>query len=361
MPVVIISAVGNWIWLDAGSICVTLNERACNINMINEPLGYQGTLDYVDEFPLLGIPVQFRSNHPQVIEHARSALGHWHSLAKPLCDDSSSLRVDIIIEDTDGAPVPAHYDFTYRVRGDSFLASQGSNLLSANRGTGKAVGFVNTELLHNEAAFSCLVLEALALFLLTATRRVAVHASAVSKQGRAIAFVGNSGAGKSSLAYACLKRGFDLLSEDTLFVGTEADYRIWGHASKVHLLPDAVKLFPELKERSFCLRPNGKVKIPVPIVDIHNCHSVLQTVSLTVCVLESNHHNRDSCLQPMTSDQVRKLILASLEPGFDLGAERLPEALARLLSQDTYRLSVGYDLNAMVDLIEDLLLKNSRH
>ena len=46
--------------------------------------------------------------------------------------------------------------------------------------------------------------------------KLVLHASAVQRQGRAIGFVGDKGAGKSTTAAACLRAGADLITDDLL-------------------------------------------------------------------------------------------------------------------------------------------------
>jgi len=320
-----------------------------------ETTGYQGRLDFEDEFPVLGIPVRFRSNHPLVIQQAFTALGHWKRLSRDLQERASPLGVDIVIQETRDQSAPAGYDFNYQISGDDFQAHSGATTLRASRRTGAALAFATEALLQDEPAFQWFVIEALALFLVTASRRVPVHAAAVVLGGRSLAFAGASGAGKSSLAYAFLRRGFDLLSEDALYIGTAPEYRIWGNATKIHMLANASGLFPELEGRKAQLRPNGKVKITLPVSEIGQCRPALYTDAITLCLLEPKHGERDSVLERIPPDVVRKALFSSLEPGFDLSREQLPAVLDYLLRGQNYRLSVGYDINAIVDLVLDHL------
>ena len=55
-----------------------------------------------------------------------------------------------------------------------------------------------------------------------------LHASAVSLDGRAVAFLGRSGAGKTTLATRLLARGARLLTDDVLAVTTDGA-TVWGH------------------------------------------------------------------------------------------------------------------------------------
>lgn len=330
------------------------NNMRAKISPINQ-IGYQGTLVFEDEIPVLGIPVHFRSNRQLVIERVNSALGHWNLLAEEFCDREFKLVVDIITQVSTCKSTSASINFYHWFHGDTYLACQDGNLLSANLGKGKALAFVTPDLLGDEPAFTWFVIEALALILMPASRRVAFHASAVTKAGKGIAFIGRGGAGKSSLAYACLRRGFNLLSEDIIYAGTESDYRIWGNATKIHLLPDSIRLFPELKGRDPRLHPNGKFKIAVPLSEIDSSSPALQVKSITTCLIEPNHLNHDSSLELDSSDYVRDTILSSQDIVFNQHSKYLPLGLEHLLGHDTYRLKVGNDLNAATDLLMNLI------
>ena len=88
----------------------------------------------------------------------------------------------------------------------------------------------------------------LALLLLLAGESL-LHASGVSIAGQGVAFVGDSGVGKSTLAALCCAAGADLLSDDALrLVPDGRDFRCVGGCGAVRLRPEAVsltELFPE--------------------------------------------------------------------------------------------------------------------
>jgi hypothetical protein len=55
--------------------------------------------------------------------------------------------------------------------------------------------------------------------------RLPLHASAISYKGRAFAFSGQAGAGKSTLAAACVKAGAQLVADDILVVSSKSGSR----------------------------------------------------------------------------------------------------------------------------------------
>ncbi|HUE64553.1 MAG TPA: hypothetical protein VMO78_09285, partial [Rhizomicrobium sp.] len=73
------------------------------------------------------------------------------------------------------------------------------------------------------------------LFLVGHVGRVPLHASAVMLNGTALVFAGASGAGKSTLALAATRAGLPLLSDDTVFVQTAPEFRLWSLAGAIHV------------------------------------------------------------------------------------------------------------------------------
>ncbi len=68
----------------------------------------------------------------------------------------------------------------------------------------------------NHGIASLLLAGAVSACLLMAAGECVLHASAVGRSGKAVAFVGNSGTGKSTLAALCCRAGAALITDDTL-------------------------------------------------------------------------------------------------------------------------------------------------
>src|SRR5215211_2539967 len=90
-------------------------------------LGHTAPLDQRAQFPLLGLPLEFRSNSPDVITAAVGAFGRWRNLAPDLIEPRDPLIVDLIVHPAPGSDAQAQ--FIQRVHGDWFIASSGANVL----------------------------------------------------------------------------------------------------------------------------------------------------------------------------------------------------------------------------------------
>jgi hypothetical protein len=115
---------------------------------------------------------------------------------------------------------------------------------------------------------------------------LALHASAVSIDGRAIAFIGPKHAGKSTLALSLVQAGARLLTDDTLVVRLDVDGAAWASpgVQRVRLWDDSA--------RALDVAAHGDAGAK-PMID-HLAHTKLESMDVRL----------DACyvLQPAASD-----------------------------------------------------------
>lgn len=75
------------------------------------------------------------------------------------------------------------------------------------------------------------------------SRRLVLHASAVARRGLAVAFAGESGAGKSTIAAALCRRGWKLLADDALVFESTIPPRVHAAYPSVRLWEDSAGWF----------------------------------------------------------------------------------------------------------------------
>ena len=319
-----------------------------------DPLGHTAPLDQRTLFPLLGLPLEIQSNSPAVIAAAERSFSHWRELPPALIEPAEPLIVRLIVHPAEdaAAPAPLGGEFVQRVHGACFVAACGANLLTAQADRGTALGFVTPDLVADEQQFRYHVLECLALLLASWRDRTPVHAGAVVWNGRAVLLVGQSATGKSTLCYACLREGFQLLGEDVVYVGLRNGPRLWGNPERIHLLADASDHFVELAGLVPQIQANGKRKLAIDVASLgldRRRHSVDRA---TVCLLQ-RHNGRESELTSISAQLAIDTLSRNLEPGFDLH-RRAAEVAGALAKGGAYRLSIGRDLSGAVALIRRL-------
>jgi hypothetical protein len=87
-----------------------------------------------------------------------------------------------------------------------------------------------------------------------------LHCACLDRNGDALLVAGNSGAGKSTLTAALAKQGFGVVSDDCTYVSKDgAELVAHGLFSRVKLLPDAVRFFPELQDFAPKETLNGEI------------------------------------------------------------------------------------------------------
>jgi hypothetical protein len=132
---------------------------------------------------------------------------------------------------------------------------------------GVAIGTVTPELADDQDFVRYGFIEAMGLSMLARARGyVGIHASAVVHRGRGVVLQGTAGAGKSTLAMACARLGFEVLAEDVVFARRAGGaVELWGMPWIQRLLPDAIDLFAELRGVVPRLQRNGEHKIEVDL------------------------------------------------------------------------------------------------
>jgi hypothetical protein len=319
-------------------------------------LGHTAPLDQRARFPLLGLPLEFRSNSPAVIAAAEQSFGRWRDLAPELIAPNDPLIVDLIVhpaQGNDDRPIVPQAQFTQRVHGDWFIASSGANLLTARRDHGHALAFVTPELVADKAHFRYNVLECLALLLASWRDRTPIHAGAVAHAGRAALLFGSSGSGKSTLCYACARAGLGVLAEDVVYVSLRDRLQLWGNPARIHLLPDAPQLFPELIDRPVQIQANGKRKLAVDLAELGTTLLHCHTGGAVICLVR-RQAGHASTLTPIEPQVAITALGHNLEAGFDLSSSTNAVAKA-LATGGAYQLDVGSDLAAAVELLRAML------
>lgn len=181
---------------------------------------------------------------------------------------------------------------------------------------------------------------------------MAVHGSALVKDGRAVLLRGPGGVGKTTLAYAGARGRFRLLSEDVVWVDLRD--RLWrGIPWHVHLLPDASRLFPELAGRPAVLESAGKMKLEVDLDTVRPGSTATEARPGPIALLEREPgaSSRLEPLDPAAAWELWRRSPAGTEEDFPGYAHQVGD----LLKNGAWRLRLGTDLDEALGLLETLL------
>jgi hypothetical protein len=222
-------------------------------------------------FPL-GFPVEMASNSPEVMEAARQSWGHFQFRfpCPPLL-----FRLGV---HGDGAEVPGaplcrlHWSTLSNI-------ADGENFVVSDLERGRSSGWVTQATVESPMYLRYFFLEAVALAMMSVLRAAPVHGACVALQNQGMLLCGDSGAGKSSLAFACARSGWTYISDDASYIPlNRSDRLVIGNSHQIRFRPSGASIFPELEGRPITPRAAGKPSIEIPIdefpeiVAADSCH-----------------------------------------------------------------------------------------
>lgn len=299
-----------------------------------------------------GFPLHIKSTDPEVI---RAAELSWGCFEQRFREPPLELRF-VISEETERR----------RLRPPRFRAQ--ANLLTIVAGfdnyaccdlsRGFGFGCLTKAALANQDYFRYHFLEAMVYTLLDTQHLVALHAACIEMNGRGVMFVGESGAGKSSLAYACARRGHVYISDEaSLLVRRKADRLVLGNPQMVRFRPTARTLFPEVK--GHVRSRNGKPSIEIATRDLRHVRTATGcTVDYVLFLNRSQTPGLLTSLTPMNNGAALRLLFRQVWPGeLPIHEERL-KSVEQLLSARLYQLTYN-DLDHTVEFLDQTIRASS--
>src|SRR4051794_1293277 len=186
-------------------------------------------------FPL-GYPLRVLSNSARVQEAAQQSWSNFEAVfhGEPL---------EILLEVRNAAdsnqalpPDPAHM-----LTGSLLLVmADTDNFFIADLKRGRAMGRVTPAAAASASYLRYFFLEAAALSMISSLRAVAVHGSCVRAIGKGVLLCGDSGEGKSTLAYAGARAGWTYVSDDATYIPIDREDCLGiGNCTQVRFRPSA--------------------------------------------------------------------------------------------------------------------------
>ncbi len=299
-------------------------------------------------FVPMGLLLELVTNSPRILEAARRCFGGYGAADG---ERPADLHLRLFEETAEVAPDGVQ-PFLRGAGPYLFQASGGGSVLVADRAAGMAFGHLSPSTVADLPLLQSRYLEAALCYLLECRGFIGVHGAAVARAGRGLLLRGRSGQGKTTLAYAAVRRGFQAVAEDVVWIDT-ASAQWWGTPWTFHLLPDARRIFPELAGRPLERQLNDEMKVAVELEAIRQ-GSTAAAVEAGPVVLLERRPGGASALAAVEPEAARREWLdgcAARErevPGYD-------EAVSGWLRQGAWRLRLGDDLEAALDLLETLV------
>jgi hypothetical protein len=334
---------------------VTLKLRT-----LSDPFLQDVAAPHVAVLNVLGVPIQFASNVGWLVQQAQQAFAGLPSLvASNALDSRSAPSVRMIGHDDlppsrfDEPPPPMLY-------GDEHAYVSAMTPCDAsyvNLSAGRALITVSPALARFPYHVRYELIE-FAAYRLAAHRlgAIGMHAACVAKGESSLLLFGGSGAGKSTLVLALMKRGWDLIGEDGMFIRPGCPHTLRGAPNFIHLSADAHANTGDAMagiEGKLIRRRSGRRKLEIDARELCAAPRVEAPLGDLIFMDSRSTGRLDSPrLLAMERRRTRRRLIA-LQP-FATRQPNWPEALVGLLSRPAYTLQRG-DLQGMVALLSHLV------
>jgi hypothetical protein len=303
--------------------------------------------------PVLGVPVHFDVDAHVLRQAIDRAYGPWREIGQSVDLDSAGPRIRVRLanrataNDATDAPGPIVVEPR---PGPSLTIRQPGRIAGRASATRMAADIAfAADLLHDHRAVRDAI-DTLTLFLLTRLDRQPIHAAAIARAGTGLVLAGSSGTGKSTLAYAAMRAGLRVLTDDAVYVQLRPALRVYGMARPLHLAPQSTDWFPELHDAPVVARPGGRKKRAIPL-DPAAGPPVIERVGL--CVLES--HAGTQSVRPISPDEAVIATTADLDPGFDVFRDSIPDRIRAVATLGAWQVRVGQPPHAALPALFELI------
>jgi hypothetical protein len=313
-----------------------------------DPIGCHFSLPLKAAFHPLGFTVEIATNSPEVLLAAEE---NWKSFDKEFSAEPVQLHIAVTPGKATECPPPPIY------RGQRnlvmFVASP-DDFAVCDLTTGFASCWLSERTVENGAYLRYHFLDAMALLLVEALYLTPVHAACVAFNGRGLLLCGDSGAGKSSLSFACARRGWTFVSDDASFLVRGGERRVVvGNPYHLHFRESATELFADLKSHRPTTRINGEIAIQLTTANMPELVTSRQT-TIDSLIFLNRQTSGPASLRPFSRERAAR----SLEQVICYGEQHLRDtqksSLRDLLLAPVLELRYS-DLDSAVTCLEALV------
>lgn len=317
-----------------------------------DPLRCDLALPLRGVFHPFGLSVEISTNSEEVLECAQES---WGQFPRLFPEPAVTLNMAVAEEGAaERPPLPV-----FRARGHLLsIISDSANFSIADLGRGIAFGWATRAAVRNHTYFRYHFLEGTVLTTLESLYLTSLHAGCVAWQGRGVLLCGDAGAGKSSLAFACARQGWTLISDDgASILRNRSDRMIIGNPYQVRFREDAPRLFPELAVQRLVRGLDGELAIELPTCNLPSIRTALQT-SIDYVLFLNRRESGLPRLLPYSLEGARQRLEQTICFGEEdvRAAQRL--ALHRILTAEVLEFQY-HELDPAMACMRELVSSNS--
>jgi hypothetical protein len=244
-------------------LTTTVDEGLHLAHAVKDPLLTRTPVTEERTFFPYGFPARVQSNSALVMQAADIS---WGSYRQRYARHPLDIRCFVAQSDNPACTEPPVFRSQKNLL--SIVADR-ENSASLDLDQGFAFGWVTSTTARSTEYFRQCLLDVMIYPLLEVRDLITLHAACVMFERRGILLAGESGAGKSSLSYACARSGWTFVSDDaSAFVRNSSDPIVIGHPHKFRFREPVGQLFPEFLGLKSTIRAYGKPTIEVATTGI---------------------------------------------------------------------------------------------
>jgi hypothetical protein len=325
------------------------SERREPVNSF-DPYLYHAEMPFTAVYYPLGFPLELTTNSEAVLQVAKES---WGAFSPQF--EVPALQLKIGVLDDGSTECPAALSFRAHRNLIVGIADQ-DNFYVTDVVHGFSFAWLTAATVSRKSYLRYHFLEAIALSHISNRYTAPIHAACVELEGRGVLLCGDSGAGKSSLAFACARAGWIYITDDASFLlNDRSDRQVVGNCHLMRFRPSAEKLFTELAGKPLTPRAGRNPSIELLPETISGI-DVASSSNVGYIVFLNRKDVNVEKLVPFSKESARRVIHQRL-----LGMEGLREvqiaSVERLLGVEVFELRYR-DLDWAVDRLACLVREN---
>jgi hypothetical protein len=328
---------------------LTENHDCCSDDA-NDPYLSRTAMPLRGIYYPLGFPLELTTNSKDVMAAAEES---WGAFAPRF--DVPHIEVRIGVSKSDATDYPS----VCTPRAQRYLVTNigdNENFCINDVRHGFSFGWVTTAAVSHRLYFRHHFLEPAALCHIANRHAAPVHGACVELAGTGVMLCGDSGAGKSSLAFACARAGWTYVTDDACYLlADRMDREIVGNCFLIRLRPSAADLFSEVTDKPLTPWVAGKPSIELQTASLPEMKCAMTANVEHIVYL--NRHDGGHELIPFSQAAARRSMHERLT-GQDGFREAQVAAVDRLLRANVFELRYS-DMDWARDRLERLVREGS--
>ncbi len=246
-----------------------------------DPFHYGVELPLETNVNALGFPMRLVTNSPDII---RAAEESWAGYPRLFADKSLEFRV--VVSDDESLECASDL-FPSRAQGHLLhIMSDPANFAVCDMDKGFASFWLAPATARNREFFRYYYLLNAIYIMTWHTHLTSVHAAGIARNGRGVLLCGESGAGKTCLSFACARRGWDFITDESVsLVRGSPERMVVGGTRHMHFRESALALLPELHGRLARVLATGKLSVEVNTNEFPEIRRIVQAPAEAVVFL----------------------------------------------------------------------------